>query len=89
MVEAMTGRIGAKSIDGTLISETDVARLHAEEALHAAWQRRAARVVAASSQSADDCRELLAMLGIGGEVIADARRGEASKPVRKRSADAA
>ena len=36
MVHAMTGRIGAMSIDGTLVSETDIARMQAEEALHAA-----------------------------------------------------
>ena len=79
----MTGRIGAMSIDGTLVSETDIARMHAEEALHAQWQCKAARVVAASSLNLSDCRELLAMLGLGPEVVAQARE---AKPARKRRA---
>jgi hydroxymethylpyrimidine pyrophosphatase-like HAD family hydrolase len=87
----MTGRIGAMSIDGTLISEADVARMNAEEALHAEWQRKAARVVAAGSRDVADCRELLAMLGLDTQVIADARRAlpAAVKPARKRRAKAA
>ncbi len=85
----MTGHIGAKSIDGSLISEADVARMEAEEALHAAWQRRAALVVAASSLSVADCRDLLAMLGLDGEVLASARNDLGTKPVRKRRPTAA
>lgn len=85
----MTGHIGAKSIDGSLISEADVARMEAEEALHAAWQRKAARVVASSSLSVGDCRELLAMLGLGSEVVAGARREDSAKPVDKRRPTAA
>jgi hypothetical protein len=98
MVHAMTGRIGAMSIDGTLISEADVARIEAEEALHAEWQRRAARVVAAASNDVDDCRQLLSMLGLDREVLVEAvgeLRGTpaaaqtaapAPKPARKRRA---
>jgi hydroxymethylpyrimidine pyrophosphatase-like HAD family hydrolase len=79
----MTGRIGAMSIDGTLVSQADIERMQAEEALHVQWQRKAARVVASSSRDLGDCREILAMLGLGHEVIAAAR---GSKPVRKRRA---
>ena len=94
----MTGRIGAMSIDGTLISEADVARIEAEEALHAQWQRKAARVVAAASNGLDDCRQLLSMLGLDRDVLAEALgelRGTpvaaqaavpAAKPARKRRA---
>jgi hypothetical protein len=74
----MTGRIGAMSIDGTPISQADVARMEADEALHAAWQRKAVRVVAASAIDADDCRLLLSVLGLDHEVIADARRAATS-----------
>jgi hypothetical protein len=85
----MTGHIGAKAIDGSLISEADVARMEAEDALHAAWQRKAARVVASSSQSVEDCRELLAMLGLGSEVVAGARGEDGAKAARKRRPTAA
>lgn len=77
----MTGQLGAMSIDGTPISRADVARMEAEEALHAEWQRKAARVIAASSTDADDCRELLAMLGLDAQVVRDAR---ASAPTRRK-----
>jgi hypothetical protein len=83
----MTGRLGAKSIDGTPISQADVARMEAEEALHAEWQRRAVRVVAASAVDADECRELLAMLGLGPQIIREARAARedagVAKPARK------
>ncbi|HEY2167037.1 MAG TPA: hypothetical protein VGH01_07700 [Jatrophihabitantaceae bacterium] len=97
----MTGRIGAMSIDGTLISEADVHRIEAEEALHAQWQRKASCVVAASSRDLDDCRELLAMLGLDQGVVVEAlgelrggtagsgartKTAPAAKPVRKRRA---
>lgn len=73
------------SIDGTPISRADVERMEAEEALHAEWQRKAARVIAASATDADDCRELLAMLGLGMQVVRDARSPRAARatPVRK------
>ena len=87
----MTGRIGAMSIDGTPISQADIARMEHEEALHAEWQRKAVRVIAASATDADDCRTLLAMLGLDGEVALNARRasGTARKPARRRRANAA
>jgi hypothetical protein len=86
----MTGRIAATSIDGTPISESDVARMKAEEQMHAEWQRRTVRVVAGASRDADDCRLLLDILGLGGPLVAEAR-GEISHPkaARKRSAHAA
>jgi hypothetical protein len=91
----MTGRIGAMSIDGTLISEADIARIEAEEALHAEWQRKAARVVAAGSENLDDCRQLLAMLGLDRDVVVGAlgdlrsrtAAQPAAKPARKRRAN--
>jgi hypothetical protein len=90
MVHAMTGRIGAMSIDGTLISAADVARMQAEEQLHADWQRKAARVVAASSVDVADCRALLDMLGLDTAIVAQAKHGApVAKPARKRRAHAA
>ena len=77
------------SIDGTPISQADVARMEAEEALHAEWQRKAVRVVAASATDADDCRTLLSILGLDHDVVVDARRSSARKPARKRRATAA
>jgi hypothetical protein len=74
----MTGRIGAMAIDGTPISATDVARMEAEEILHAEWQRKAVLVVAGSAVDADDCRLLLDILGLDADVVADARHTPAS-----------
>lgn len=95
----MTGQVGAMSIDGTPISRADVARMEAEEALHAEWQRKAARVIAASSVDAAECRELLAMLGLDTQVVREARRSAparrkptgkpATKPARARRTKAA
>lgn len=85
----MTGRIGTMSIDGTPISQADIARMEADEALHAEWQRKAVRVIAASSLNADDCRELLAMLGLDREVLVAARNGDSKPPRRRRSKAAA
>jgi hypothetical protein len=80
----MTARIGSTSIDGTPISETDLARIEAEDALHAEQQRGAVRVVAASSLDADDCRTLLAMLGLDREIVAAARAKTAAPAKRSR-----
>jgi hypothetical protein len=86
----MTGRIGAMSIDGTPISQADIARMEADEALHAEWQRKAVRVIAASATDAEDCRTLLSMLGLDGDIALDARRSLAGrKPTRRRRAKAA
>lgn len=78
-----TGRVGQISIDGTPISATDVARMEAEEALHAEWARKAVRVVAASSVDAEDCRTLLAILGLdGGHIVREARATQAKRGSR-------
>lgn len=88
---AMTARIGTMSIDGTPISEADLARIEAEEQLHAEQQRSAVRVVAASAIDADDCRTLLSVLGLETPVVAAARaemRPAAPKRPRRRHAAA-
>lgn len=86
----MTARIGTMSIDGTPISQADLARIEAEEKLHTEQQRMAVRVVAASAIDADDCRMLLSILGLDQAVVAAARSKErpAAKRPRKRSAAA-
>jgi hypothetical protein len=86
----MTARIGTMSIDGTPISEADLARIEAEEKLHADQQRMAVRVVAASAQDAEDCRTLLSILGLEQEIVLSARAtlGRPGKRPRKRRAAA-
>jgi len=84
----MTGRVGQKSIDGTLISAADVARMEAEEALHAEWARKAVWVVAAGANDAADCRQLLAILGLDGEALHTVR-GRGAKRTRARRTAAA
>jgi hypothetical protein len=79
----MTARIGTMSIDGTPISEADMARIEAEEKLHSEQQRSAVRVVAASALDADDCRTLLSILGLDRDVVV-AARAQGSRPARKR-----
>ena len=89
----MTGRIGAMAIDGTSISASDVARMQAEEILHAEWQRKAVLVVAGSAAGVADCRLLLDILGLGLDVVADARHHAAgagqAEPAGKGRAHAA
>jgi hypothetical protein len=70
----MTGRI-TMTVEGTPVSDADLARMHAEEELHAEWQRRTVRVVAASATDAADCRMLLTILGLDDDIIAQARAG--------------
>ena len=87
----MTARIGTMSIDGTPISEADLARIEAEEKLHAEQQRRTVRVVAGCALDAADCRSLLAMLGLDRDIVQAARGAEgprrrAAKRPRRRSA---
>ena len=60
----MTGHIAAMSLDGTPISQADLARIQAEEQLHAKQQRSAVKVVAAASTDVEDCRMLLSLLGL-------------------------
>lgn len=69
----MTAHVGTMSIDGTPISQADLARLEAEEKLHDDQQRQAARVVAAASLDVDDCRMLLSVLGLGDDIVREAR----------------
>jgi hypothetical protein len=87
----MTARIGSMSIDGTPISEADMARIEAEEKLHSQQKRSAVRVVAASSLDADDCRTLLSILGLDQAVVAAARAemGQTVPPKRPRRRRAA
>ncbi|HZY74940.1 MAG TPA: hypothetical protein VFE40_01370 [Jatrophihabitantaceae bacterium] len=68
----MTGRI-TMTVEGTPVSDADLARMRAEEELHAEWQRRTVRVVAASASDAADCRMLLTILGLDDDIIAQAR----------------
>jgi hypothetical protein len=87
----MTARIGTLSIDGTPISGADLARIEAEEKLHAEQQRSAVRVVASSALDADDCRTLLSILGLDQETVAAARAqlaqpAAAKRPRRRRAA---
>jgi hypothetical protein len=87
----MTARIGTLSIDGTPISGADLARIEAEEKLHAEQQRSAVRVVAAGALDADDCRMLLSILGLDRETVAAARAqlaqpAAAKRPRRRRAA---
>lgn len=88
----MTPRIGTMSVDGTPISEADLARIEAEEKLHADQKRRTVLIVAGCSLDADDCTTLLDMLGLEHEIVASARdkgasgRRTAGKRPRRRSA---
>ena len=75
-------RVGNTSIDGTPISASDLARLAAEEQLHANQQRSAVRVVASSARDAADCRQLLSILGLDREAVRSAR--DAGRPAAKR-----
>jgi triosephosphate isomerase len=88
----MTARLGTLSIDGTPISEADLARIEAEEKLHSQQQRSAVRVVASGAVDADDCRMLLSILGLDGATVAAARaevaRSAPTKRPRKRRAAA-
>ena len=69
----MTAHVGSLSVDGTPISQADLARIEAEESLHSEQQRKAVRVVAAAATDVDDARMLLAILGLGDEAITNAR----------------
>ena len=69
----MTGHIAAMTIDGTPVSDADIARLHAEEALHAEWRRKTVRVIASTAKSVEDCRMLLDILGLDTDVVREAR----------------
>jgi hypothetical protein len=73
------------SIDGTPISEADLARIEAEDKLHNQQKRSAVCVVAASAVDADDCRTLLSILGLDREIVESARaQVHAAAPAAKR-----
>lgn len=76
----MTARIGTMSVDGTPISQADLARIEAEEALHTQQRRAAVKVVAASATDADDCRMLLSILGLDDATVRAARAEIAPAP---------
>jgi hypothetical protein len=76
-------RIGSLSVDGTPISETDLARIKAEEKLHDRLQQQAVRVIAGSARDAADCRIMLDMLGIGDDVVSAARAEGKIRPAAK------
>jgi hypothetical protein len=77
----MTARVGSLSVDGSPISQADLHRLEAEEALHSEWQRRAVRVIAGSAKDVQDCRLLLDILGLDrATVVAAAGPGGRSRP---------
>jgi hypothetical protein len=80
----MTGRITTLSTDGTTISQADLARIEAEDRLHAEQQRRAARVIAAGASDVDDCRMLLDMLGLDRDIVTAARRDHAARTTTTR-----
>ena len=87
----MTPRIGTMSVDGTPISEADLARIEAEEKLHAEQKRKTVLVVAGCALDADDCSTLLAMLGLDRNIVESARgkrstRRSTAKRSHRRSA---
>jgi hypothetical protein len=68
----MTAHNTSTSMDGT-VSDTDRARIAAEDELHVEQQRLTVRVVAGASLDATDCRMLLSMLGLTDGIVAAAR----------------
>jgi hypothetical protein len=81
----MTARIGTMSVDGTPISQADLARIESEEKLHAAQQRSAVRTVAGSALDAEDCRLLLSILGLERDIVLAARDERGTRRAGKRS----
>ena len=61
------------SVDGTPISQADLARIEAEEKLHAEQQRRAVLVIAAAAHDVEDAKLLLSVLGLSRELVKAAR----------------
>jgi hypothetical protein len=78
----MTGRLATMSMDGTPISQADIARMEEEERHLAERQRQAARVIAASAQDVHDARLLLDILGLDHDVISAARCELRERPAR-------
>lgn len=71
------------SVDGTPISQADLARIEAEEKLHTEQQRSAVKVVASAALDAEDCRTLLSILGLDGSVVAAARAELVPAPAKR------
>jgi hypothetical protein len=76
--------IGSTAIDGTPISRADLARIAAEDQLHTEQQCNAVRVVARAATDVDDCRTLLAMLGLTDDIVAAARAQSLESPKTSR-----
>lgn len=76
----MSGRNTTLTTGASQISQADLARLEQEQQLHAHQQRRAARVVAASSLNIDDCRLLLDILGLDRSVVQAAKSERLTPP---------
>jgi hypothetical protein len=85
----MTGRIAAMSIDGTPVSESDAARMQVEEEMHAEWRRRTVRVIAAAARDVNDCRMLISILGLDGDVEQARAEKSGQRSKRRRSHAAA
>jgi len=79
----MTRRIAATPTDSSPVSDAELARVAAEEKLHAEHRSRTALVIAASARDADDCRLLLDILGLDSDAVA-AARSIAHRPKRRR-----
>lgn len=80
----MSGRNTTLTTGANQISQADLARLEQEQQLHAERQRKAARVVAASSLNPDDCRMLLEILGLDNDVVRAARTQRPAPPTTRR-----
>lgn len=85
----MTGRTGLLTTEDSLLSEAESARIAAEEALHLEYERKAARVVAASATDAEDARLLFAILGIDTPTLESARTAPPKPHAGRRSTRAA
>ncbi len=86
----MTGRGATMSLDGTLISQSDMNRMAEEERLFSDRQRKTVRVVAGAAENVHDARMLLDMLGLSIEVVRAARQEPVvARPAGRRRSAAA
>lgn len=76
-------------MDGTPVSEAEAARIQVEEQMHAEWRRRTVRVVAAAARDVNDCRMLISILGLDGDVEAARTEKSVQRPKRRRTHAAA
>lgn len=70
----MTVRVGALTVDGAMVTASDVARASATESERARQAHRAARAIATGSVDAVECRLFLGMLGL--DTTSVVRRGD-------------